>query len=146
MLRIIAIAAIFFLQVQSGFACKCNRQIPDIGQACQKADLIFLGQCLRAEYVEEKGSSPYHFVQYTFLVKKVWKGKPDAETILVKTGLGGGDCGWNFRPGFSYIVFGTVEKNSVHTSTCTRTLNAGFYPHLNENAKDEMKALDTLKQ
>ena len=142
MLRIFAIAAVMLFQVPSGFACKCDRQGPDIGLAYQKADLIFLGQCLRAEFVEQKGSNQTPFVQYTFLVKKVWKGHPDTETILVKTGLGGGDCGWAFRPGFSYIVYGYADANFLHTDTCTRTLPAGFYPHLSQNAKDEIKSLD----
>ena len=149
MLRIFTVSLFLFFSVFGiGIACKCEHHVPDFNEAYQKSDSIFLGRCIKAEFIEQKGAdpAPEYYVQYTFHVRKAWKGVPKSETILVKTGIGSGDCGWAFRPGFSYIIYGSIAKDSVLTNTCTRTLMAGFYPHLLEDAKTEIQTLDSMKQ
>jgi len=132
--------------MEFGFACKCAHHPPDIHAACRQSDAIFLGRCLKAEFVEQSQAdpSPTHRVRYVFHVQKAWKGDPTAETIVVETGVGSGDCGWEFRPGFSYIVYGTAREGTVVTDTCTRTAPAGFYPLVSEDAKAEIQALDLI--
>jgi len=156
MLRISALTfLLLFFQVESGFPCKCAFPGPDIKNAdlikdaYQESDSIFLGQCIKAEFMEIEGADPEqkYYVQYTFHVQQIWKCKSKYETIIVKTGMGFGDCGFEFRPGFSYIVYGYDKMGSVATNICTRTLMAGFYPYfIKEEAKTEIQTLDSLKR
>lgn len=62
------------------------------------------------------------------VVEKVYNGKRIADTIEIQTGLGGGDCGFPFSIGQSYIVFASNEpkkgfktKRIIETNICTKT-------------------------
>ena len=62
---------------------------------------------------------------FTFLVTKKWKG-PVGDTLVVLTGRGGGDCGYPFGIGGSYLVYaGWSELNRpsgvLGTGICSRT-------------------------
>jgi hypothetical protein len=51
----------------------------------------------------------------------VYRG-PKQEKFEVKTGLGGGDCGFDFETGESYLIYARRnEKGALLTSTCSET-------------------------
>ncbi len=54
-------------------------------------------------------------------VEKWWKGEA-ATTAIVSTGMGGGDCGSDFRVGTRYIVFAAETRNGLATSICSGNL------------------------
>lgn len=57
----------------------------------------------------------------TILVKRVYKGTAQGE-VMVLTGTGTGDCGYDFRTGKEYLVFAdTIEGGALFTSICSQT-------------------------
>lgn len=60
----------------------------------------------------------------TFAVDEAFSGVGGAEAS-VSTGLGGGDCGYPFVRGASYLVYARVRQDGrLHTGICTRTMPA----------------------
>lgn len=57
--------------------------------------------------------------QFVFEVQRIYKG-PTTHRISVKTGLGGGDCGYPFEIGKSYLVYAGGDVR-LETNICTRT-------------------------
>lgn len=88
--------------------------------------LIFSGMPIKMEleYVPGRNSEEVilNGMKVTFLVQKTWKGKKMKE-ITIHTGLGGGDCGFDFHLGYSYLVFPEVSEGEAlpAVSTCDRT-------------------------
>lgn len=130
-----------------GSACSCIGE-EDVSTARRRADGVFIGRVIRAERFEM--SSPgllthfQHFqMRYTFAVERMFKGRAlgrsadDAmDTLVVFTGLGGGDCGVRFEVGQRYVVYGAdghswsgkmlaevpLRGRGIYwTSICTRT-------------------------
>jgi len=60
----------------------------------------------------------------TFAVTEAFSGVEGGE-VRVSTGLGGGDCGYSFLKGSTYLVYahasGSGERRRLGTSICTRT-------------------------
>ncbi|PJC62649.1 MAG: hypothetical protein CO022_03395, partial [Flavobacteriales bacterium CG_4_9_14_0_2_um_filter_32_27] len=46
---------------------------------------------------------------YDLLVQDIYKGKITNDTLIIYTGLGGGDCGIKFEIGKKYIIYGEKE-------------------------------------
>lgn len=56
-----------------------------------------------------------------FHIEKWWKGG-ESSTAIVSTGMGGGDCGSDFRVGARYIVFASESGDGLYTSICSGNL------------------------
>ncbi len=57
----------------------------------------------------------------TFRHTTVYKGQKEG-TIVIRTGLGCGDCGYDFEAGSAYLVYAyTNEDGNLETDICTRT-------------------------
>ena len=84
--------------------------------------------------------------KYELLVQDLYKGKISKDTVIIYTGLGGGDCGFRFEIGNKYIVYGESEtyfgqvnndfkfpkqKNTYWTYICLRTT-----PYLQEEIEE----------
>ena len=64
---------------------------------------------------------PFTSKDITFLVESVWKGTLATQTV-VQTGMGGGDCGYNFVVGQSYLVYAYRRWDTqIATGICSRT-------------------------
>jgi hypothetical protein len=59
----------------------------------------------------------------TLVVGARWKG-PEADTLRIHTGRGGGDCGFHFRVGESYLVFASGQADGLWTGICWPTARA----------------------
>ncbi len=94
--------------VVNGYACKCNQM--NLKNEIDSADLIFQGTPFEKNQIDSK-------MIYKFYVDKIWKGN-HSDTLEIKTGLGGQDCGMIFEIGKTYIVF---SKNSS-TSHCRKNV------------------------
>ncbi|HVG90258.1 MAG TPA: carboxypeptidase regulatory-like domain-containing protein, partial [Alphaproteobacteria bacterium] len=55
-----------------------------------------------------------------FRVNKAYSGNPGSE-VAVQTGLGGGDCGYHFDPGHTYLVYGYKSNGNLYTGICSGT-------------------------
>ena len=138
---------ILFASQLNAYACKCVIPGPDFEEAYKKADYVFIGQCVKAEFIKLNGSNPdsSYVVRYTFDIQQAWKGIMKQEILAVDTGIGFGDCGFQFDLGLSYIIYGYAEDNTIYTNICARTRLAGFYPNrIEEKAKDEISRLDSI--
>ncbi|MBK8721993.1 MAG: hypothetical protein IPL95_06850 [Saprospiraceae bacterium] len=69
--------------------------------------------------------------EYTIQITKVYKGIIKESLIKIITGLGGGDCGFEFKIGNEYIIYCSYESkyyeqgetinNFLYTDICRRT-------------------------
>ena len=106
--------------------CSCAKAaLPCIAFA--NSDVIFLGTVVGMG----KGQRQLHSgertldistVKISFQVEEKFKGI-DVDHIDVQTGLGGGDCGFPFHMGRTYLVYADqdVESGALETSFCSRT-------------------------
>ena len=108
MKQILLIAIILISGFTNGFACKCSYQ--NLKNEIDLADLIFQGIPINKKQVDSE-------MIYQFSVNKIWKGDK-SDTIEIKTGQGGQDCGMIFEIGKTYVVF---AKNG-ETSHCRKNV------------------------
>ncbi|HEY6268027.1 MAG TPA: hypothetical protein VIX11_07005 [Candidatus Acidoferrum sp.] len=60
-------------------------------------------------------------IQVSFNAVRSYKGGPQ-KSIQVRTGIGGGDCGFKFETGKQYLVYGFADKSGqLSTGICSRT-------------------------
>jgi hypothetical protein len=131
MKRIIGSLAVVVLLVGSvrlAEACSC---VPR-GTSCQaageywSAGAVFLGRVERVESTRAKGQVAFlSSRRVTLRVLEAFRGSlaaPGGE-VVVRTGSGGGDCGYPFREGREYLVYATRgdESGDWRTSICSRT-------------------------
>ncbi len=124
-------------------ACECVGPIlPCLG--AENAQAVFVGQVLGITQVDPppKGEAamPFYARKVSFKITESLKGGVD-DTVEVYTGTGGGDCGFGFAKGKSYLVYahrGTHGR--LTTGICARTREA------TRGAQDEIKELRLLAQ
>lgn len=123
------VLVLILFQLPMAFACKCVIPGPELKTEINKTEIIFLGQCIGSEFItgEESNSDRGYTVRYFFKVEQKFKGI-STKNITVETGMGLGDCGFEFRPGFLYLIYAHIDNSIVHTYICTRTKIAGFFP------------------
>lgn len=97
-------------------ACDCVRAGPPC-RAFADTPTVFAGRVTRVARV---GGGLETIVQ--FVATKTFRGT-QARTIEVRTGSGGGDCGYPFRVGVEYLVYAATDPTSggLVTSICQRT-------------------------
>lgn len=112
-------------------ACSCT-PLPTPEEAAQQADAVFLGTVERFVEVIQRASpemtglfgKPQHLEwrrrQATLTVKTVWKGSV-GPLVDVVTGMGAGDCGYEFVVDQEYLVYAYRDETRLMTDLCTRT-------------------------
>jgi hypothetical protein len=100
--------------------------------ALAQVEAVFSGVVLRSSEPRDLGQPDPWPVQVTFQVTRRWKG-PVADTLVIRTGEGGGDCGFPFQVGAEYLVYAS-GKDALYTSICHRT-------RLLLAAKEDLEAL-----
>jgi hypothetical protein len=124
-------------------ACSCIGEA-SVKQAVKTSDAVVIGTILSGEPYHEVDSTwifgkdslgneryfSFTKMKYVILVTDKFKGKFEGDTIIVRTGMGGGDCGYEFEVGNSYIIYSykDPERSKEHaafvTNICTRTCPA----------------------
>jgi len=120
-------AALLLVLLCSGraLACSCFAGVPPC-QAFGGAAATFVGTATGVKTVEPKqdakGEVEWGRRVFSFTVVQAYSGVAGAE-VEVTTGLGGGDCGYSFRIGETYLVYahGGGEGKPLGTGICTRT-------------------------
>src|SRR6476646_1626772 len=105
-------------------ACSCAGHGP-VCQSFWTTDSVFVGEVLTIEPImvpRNMGGPTLNTRQLVvrFRVTKAYSGNPGSE-VAVQTGLGGGDCGYHFDPGHTYLVYGHKSNGSLYTGTCSGT-------------------------
>lgn len=112
-------------------------------QARKHADAVFAGKVIAAEQFRitfKEGPPafdvPIYVMRYTLQVEREFKGRMVADQVIVYTGMGNGDCGFQFKLNERYIVYGDRDdvradrymadkqlygRGIYWTGICTRT-------------------------
>lgn len=116
-----------------------------------KTELIFIGKVFKIDtiktvpdyfvrqfkYTEDSTNTYTNHQLISFAVKKLIKGSFSIDTLVIMTGMGGGDCGYFFENKKTYIVHSNeiasyyidetsskkklLKKHFLETNVCTRT-------------------------
>jgi len=135
---LLLIAATLLIAAE-GHACSCAGPI-EPERAFADASIVFEGKVVSvsdnytllrraADAVSEKLGHPPKYEDYegnygftvTFDVTRMWRGGGQRR-IRIITGRGGGDCGYRFEQGKTYLVYGHCDAaGTCGTSICSRT-------------------------
>ncbi len=150
MLILLAVSILFFSN--RIYACKCAGESP-VKEEIRFAETIVVGTVISKELVKLPDSTlmktykddslqfdtfPFNLVvsKYGLSVETTYKGEGSSKIIYVFTGMGHGDCGFNFKIGEKYIIYGMKETyigqmnneiefpmgdDIIWTSICRRT-------------------------
>jgi hypothetical protein len=141
---LIGIVAIFTMPIPSS-ACSCAEE-PTVEAELDRSAAVFRGVVLE--------KNPVNYSQKVlFEVKEIWKGI-DQSQIIIQTGAGGGDCGFQFHTGQEYLIYASASKeyggDYLVTSICDKTaqisasqddlkiLGQGFLPTQKVELFDEL--------
>jgi hypothetical protein len=115
--------AILSLNLIDSFGCTCILTLKrmslkqQINEARKKSTAVFMGQVL------EITTDPNMPKTVKFQVHRSWK-LVQTKEVFIMTGYGGGDCGFHFTVGVSYLVYAYgVDINKLSTNICQRTAN-----------------------
>ena len=109
------------------FACTCFGEPPPPKLARDASTAVFMGIVEEIRLARPRPSARAAYLEVRFRVLEDWKGAP-FDTIRIGTGFGGGDCGYGFRVGDSYVVYARAWSDSEYafTSICDRTSSARY--------------------
>jgi len=133
-----AVVAVVLLRGAPIEACSCIES----GPPCQtyfQVDAVFVG-AVRTITELDAPPDPMPFRQrlVTFTVERALRGLEGA-SVAVTTGLGGGDCGYPFKPGERYLVYAYKAKDGqLRTGICSRTRPIS-------EAAEDLQFIDTLR-
>lgn len=162
------------LMSENVFACSCVGK-STVKVAYKSSDIVVSGQVvsMTEEFLPDSAkikemnslgisTEKLHKWQYGYNVKKVLikvdnilKGQLISDTLTIFTGLGGGDCGFEFKLGQKYIIYGFNKnyfnvyfknqdvingQNVYWTNICTRT------QEYNRNEFEKLVKLKNKKQ
>lgn len=101
-------------------ACSCVAEVP-LCESFWSTPVVFEGEVLAVDAIPHP-NTPRHFRHRLarFRVDRVWRGAL-GDTAEVRTGAGGGDCGYAFRKGTKYLVYAYERGGSLTTGICSRT-------------------------
>jgi hypothetical protein len=105
---------------ETGF-CSCAGP-RDVPSALASAQAVFTGRVVSVrDTTVQTDHGPWRRRRVMLRVDRAWKGV-EAETVTVLTGWGGGDCGFPFERGESYLVYAHGRPGEVlGTGICGRT-------------------------
>jgi hypothetical protein len=135
----LALALSLALSLPTVKACTCIGQ-ENVKQARKRADVVVLGKVIRGERlvitIADDTLLTSVVMRYAIIVERSFKGRIRGDTMIVYTGSGDGDCGYEFEAGQRYLIYGDRDphyslkrtastslygKNIIWTDICTRT-------------------------
>ncbi len=136
------------LLFENSYSCDCKEK-QAVNIAVENSALVIRGRILDAEYSKPLNQNqdyldslskkmnrlyfePQRVNEYIVLVESSYKGASNLDTLIIRTGLGSGDCGLLLDIGAEMIFYGrAVEEGSgfydvapmplFQTSSCSRT-------------------------
>jgi hypothetical protein len=108
----------------SAFSCTCISNGPPC-QAYGNTAVVFVGTPIEVKTTTRENAgveSRYPQRLFTFRIEEHFRGL-DAAQVEIRTGMGGGDCGYDFKVGERYLVYASFNAANglFATSICTRT-------------------------
>jgi len=115
-------ALLLLISVKSVAACSCIKPDPSktltqqVSEAYKNSKAVFSANVLSLKEDSEKGE-----IRVKLRLIKPWKGKL-GKTLTLVTGLGGGDCGYFFEVGKTYLIYAYRDEDKrLTTNICSRT-------------------------
>jgi hypothetical protein len=114
---ILALAFLLFSPAHAP-ACSCVGEVP-LCQSFWQADAVFSGEVVSFEKLDPNQLFSRRVARIR--VERAWRGRVQG-TVEVRTGAGGGDCGYSFRRGQMYLVYAyKTQDGSLTTGICSPT-------------------------
>jgi len=122
----IAAILLFMLTPAVATACTCALMPSTCDLEWKRGEIVFLGKVIALDSNPNPPSAAeYRFpgqIAVHFSVTENFRGGAGVgQEIIVHTGVGGGDCGYPFKVGTSYLVYALNYQNQLTTSICTQT-------------------------
>jgi len=115
----IAVFAFMALSADSVFACSCLERAPC--QAYGDASAVFVGTVIDSRIITVKQGNYERTKRVIRLsADSPFRGVKSSE-VEVTTGLGGGDCGFEFVQSQQYLVYASEHEGKLYTGICSRT-------------------------
>jgi hypothetical protein len=109
-------------------ACSCVFLSAGCGMALNPGDVVFLGKVISKIEVQEPttggdntGIGRNRYAIHLAITENFESAGPPGQEIVVYTGQGGGDCGYPFLVGTSYLVHASSYNGQLSTSICSGT-------------------------
>ena len=87
------------------------------------ADAVFAGRPIAVETLDfQAGDWAYSELRFRFEVDEGFRGVEAGDVVEVSTGMGGGDCGYEFRLNVRYVVYASRDgEGGLRTGLCGST-------------------------
>ena len=104
----------------TSYACDCVKP-PSVEDELERSQAVFSGKVLEVNEMN-KG---YMKKRVLLEVVETWKGVSESQ-VIITTGSGGGDCGYDFQVGEEYLVYANPssmygEQEELVSIICDRT-------------------------
>jgi hypothetical protein len=123
----------FLLLWVNSFACSCIGQ-STVKSELKRSDVVITGTVInKSEFfvMDSLTKIKISRARYIVAIKSIYKGRLRKPVIEIISGVGGGDCGFDFKVGSDYIIYakyqaryyaqGPTVKKFLHTDICWRT-------------------------
>jgi hypothetical protein len=118
-------------------ACSCAMSGPPC-QATWTADAVFSGTVLSMTPIDNVSlGAPFPSLLVKFNVEQGFVNAA-AGPLEIVTGMGGGDCGYQFKVGVKYLVYASKYASHLGTGICSRTRPLA-------DAKEDLLYLSTMR-
>ena len=105
------VSCILLLAPRGAWACSCIRGTPD--QYFNDADVVFTGKALDIERNLENE------LEVKFEIIERQKMDSSDKTVVVRTALTSAECGYDFQPGLTYVVYAVEDGERLYTDLCS---------------------------
>ena len=92
-------------------ACSCIRGTPE--QYFNDADVVFTGKVLEVEHNVE------NVFEVKFEIVERQKMSGSDRTVIIRTALTAAECGYDFQPGVTYVVYAIEDGSRLYTDLCS---------------------------
>lgn len=115
---------LLFGSVEQVLACSCKAERP-VCEALGGNDVVFVGKVVggkQTTVINEGVTENWTVGEIHFQVEEGFLGVKKGSQITIRSGKGGGDCGYWFKSEETYLVYGYGNStNGFSTNICTRT-------------------------
>lgn len=110
--------------VERVLACSCLKE-RSVCESVGETDVVFVGKVIGGKqktYSNGQISETWTVGEIHFQVEEGFLGVQKGNQITIRSGTGGGDCGYWFKSGETYLVYSWGDnKKGFFTNICTRT-------------------------
>jgi hypothetical protein len=96
-----------------GEAAACSCAVTSFEGYVKNADSVYFATLEEAKVVRDDPDAKWPFIQGRFNVKRTFKGVPRTGEMMLRTGLGGGDCGVPMFVSQTYIIFKNGDIDGI---------------------------------